>query len=550
MGRQPDDVPLEKVLRDLPSTTRRAFLKQAAAVGAGAAAVPVLVRHPLIVDAAPSPRRGGTVRVMGHQEVASLSPQDDAPSVHWVMVTQIHNALIEANPYLVLEKVLCEHYEVAKDGLQYRFRLRRGVKFHDGSEFTGEDVKYTFEYHMNPANASNDAIYFRAVDRVELPDRYTVVVKMKEPFAPFLVQTATTFILPAKYHSRIGERAYKSQPMGTGPFRLREWRPAEYTIVEAFDQHFRGRPHIDFFRQDVVPEASVRAIALRTGTADSATWPLLAEDNLRFEADPNYTVFRTSSTGLNHFPLNNRLPQLADRRVRQAMMYAIDRQRLIDDVFRGTAIIADSIYPPSMRTWYDRTLKKYPYDPARARALLEEAGWRPGPGGVRVKDGQRLSFTCAVITGDRARRPEAEIVQQDLAAVGIEMRIIERPVATILAQLPRGELDASLFNWTYNSGALEPDPSNTLRTGAVRNFAQYSNPRMDELLAQGLREVDVKRRQKIYQEVQRIFVEDVPVLYIMYWDWFNVFTKRIKGLPTRPEDGFAIYATAYRWWIE
>ncbi|MGQ0572187.1 MAG: ABC transporter substrate-binding protein [Armatimonadota bacterium] len=542
---------LDKVLRELSPTTRREFLKRAAALGVTASAANTLfLRDPLIVTAAPSTRRGGMVRVMGHQEVASLSPDDDAPSVHWVMVAQMHNALVEGNEYNVIEKVLAERYEVTKDGLRYTFKLRKGVKFHDSSELTADDVKYTYEWYMNPANAAKKAINFKSVDKVETPDKYTVVVRMKEPFAPFLVTTAATFIYSAKYHGRIGETAYKNQPMGTGAFKLREWRPAEYTIVDAFDGHFRGRPNIDAFRQDVVPEASVRTIALRTGTSDSATWPLLAEDNLAFEANPNYTVFRTSSEGVNHFPINNKLPQLSDKRVRQAMMHAIDRQRLIDDVFRGTAQIAHSIYPPSMRTWYDRSVKTYSYDQARARALLEEAGWRVGPGNVRVKDGQRLSFTIAVITGDRARRPEAEIAQQDLAAVGIEARIVERPVATILTQLPKGELEASLFNWTYNSGALEPDPQSTLKSGGVRNFANYSNPRMDTLLDQGLRETDVKKRQKIYQEVQKIFVEDVPVLYIMYWDWFNIFSKRVKGLPAKPETNFALYRNAYKWWIE
>ncbi len=542
---------LDRIVRGLSPTTRREFLKRAAALGITASAANTLfIRDPLIVTAGPSTKRGGMVRVMGHQEVSSLSPDDDQPSVHWVMVTQIHNALIEGNEFNVLEKVLAESYTVAPDGLRYTFKLRKGIKFHDGAELTADDVKYTFEWYMNPANAANGASVFKSVDKVETPDKYTVVVRMKEPFAPFLVQTATTFIYSAKYHGRIGEKAYKSQPMGTGPFKLREWRPAEFTIVEAFDGHFRGRPNIDQFRQDVVPEAAVRAIALRTGTSDSATWPLLAEDNLAFEANANYTVFRTSSEGVNHFPLNNKLAQLSDKRVRQAMMHAIDRQRLIDDVFRGTAIIADSIYPPSMRTWYDRTLKKYPYDQARARSLLEEAGWRMGPGNVRVKDGQRLAFTIAVITGDRARRPEAEIAQQDLAQVGIQVQIIERPVATILEQLPKGQLDGSLFNWTYNSGALEPDPQTVLRTGGVRNFTQFSNQRMDQLLDQGLKEVDVKKRQRIYSEVQKIFVEEVPVLYIMYWDWFNIFTKRIKGLPARPETNFALYRNAYKWWIE
>src|SRR3989304_9831953 len=242
---------LEKVLGALTPSTRREFLKQAALLGAGAAAAPFLVKNPVIVEAAPSAKRGGMIRVMGHQEVSSLSPDDAAPSVHLVMVTQMHNALVEGNEFNVIEKVLAEHYEVSKDGLQCTFRVRKGVKFHDGSELPAEDVKYTYEWYMNPANTANGAINFQSVSKVETPDKYAVVVKMKEPFAPFLVNTASTFIYSAKYHGRIGEKAYKSQPMGTGPFKLREWRPAEFSLVGAVAKHFSGRPNIDQFRQDI-----------------------------------------------------------------------------------------------------------------------------------------------------------------------------------------------------------------------------------------------------------------------------------------------------------
>ncbi|MCL6552577.1 MAG: hypothetical protein K6W08_05595 [Firmicutes bacterium] len=551
MGRDDADaLVIEKALRDLPATTRRAFLRQAALLGAATAA-PVLIRRPVLVTAAPGPRRGGTVRVTGHHEISSLSPDDDGPSVHRAIITQIHNALLEVNEHFVLEKVLAENYLVSNDGLTYTFKLRRGVRFHDGREFTAEDVKYTYEFYGNPANGTVKAPLYASIDRITTPDKYTVVVRLKEPNAAFLRRVATQFIVPAHYHSRIGERAYKGAPIGTGAFRLKEWRPAEYTVVEAFDQHFRGRPHIDQFREDIVPEASVRAIALRTGQADSAVWPLLAEDNLRFAADPNYTVFKTASLAVNHFPLNNDHPVLSDKRVRQAMMYAIDRQRLIDDVFKGTAVLATSNLAPSLQPWYNPNVKQYPYDPARARALLEEAGWRLGPGGVRTKDGRRASFTCVTITGDRARRPEAEVVQQDLAAVGIEMRLVERPVATILAQLPKGEMDASLFNWTYGGTGGEPDASDTLRSDAARNFSRFKNPRVDELLAAGLRATTTSQRRKIYHEIQAIVAEEVPFLFIMYWDWYNIFSKRIKGLPTTALQGdSALYRLAYRWWIE
>jgi peptide/nickel transport system substrate-binding protein len=544
------DSDLERLLSALSPKTRRQFLKQAALMGLStSAAQALLIKNPILVTAGPSPKRGGTVRVTGHHEISTLSPDDAGPTVHWTIVTQIHNALLEINENYVIDKVLAENYQAAPDGSVYRFKLRRGVKFHDGKEFTADDVKYTYEWYLNPANAAINALAFQGVDKVETPDKYTVVVKMKQANAAFLRRGATTFIVPAHYHSRIGEKAYKSAPMGTGAFRLKEWRPAEFTTVEAFDQHFRGRPHIDIFREDIVPDASVRAVAMRTGTADAPVWPLLAEDSLALESDTRFSAYRMVSVAVNHFPINNEHPLFSDKRVRQAMMHAIDRQRLIDDIFKGTAILATTNLAPSLQQWYYGNVKQYAYSPDRARTLLTEAGWVPGPGGVRVKGAQRASFTCTVITGDRARRPEAEVVQQDLAAVGVEMRIQERPVATILEQLPKGQLDASLFNWTYGGNGGEPDALD-LQSGQPRNHSRFKNARMDELFVAGLKEVNVGRRRRIYNEVQTLFAEEVPFLYIMYWQWFNIFSKRVKGLPTSMQYGNQIFRDAYKWWVE
>lgn len=192
--------------------------------------------------------------VTGHQEISSLSPDDAGPTVIWTAVTQIHNALVEMDENFTLVPTLAHSYTASSDGMVYTFTLRRGVKFHNGAEFTAEDVVYSYQWYMNPANHAINANNFRGVDSVEAVDRYTVRVRMKSPNAAFLAKDATTFIVPAAYHSRVGEKGYKSAPIGTGAFKLREWKPAEHTLLEAFDQHFRGRPSLDFFRVDVVPE--------------------------------------------------------------------------------------------------------------------------------------------------------------------------------------------------------------------------------------------------------------------------------------------------------
>lgn len=500
--------------------------------------------------AAPVASAAGSIVVLGHQEVAGLSPDDAGPTVQWAVITQIHNAMLELDENYILQPVLAESYDASADGLSYTFNLRQGVLFHDGEEFTAEDVKYTFDFYRDPANAATIANNFRGIASIETPDDYTVQITMSEPNASFLSIGATTFIVPQHYHSEVGQDVYRTAPIGTGAYKLREWRAAEFTELEAFDDHFRGRPIVDVYRLEVVPEASVRSIAIETGEADTAVWPLLVEDNLRFAADPNYKTYRTATVSVNHFPLNNQAPVLSDKRVRQAMMYAIDRQRVIDDVFNGTAVIAHTNISPALEFWYNDNVKKYTYDPAQAAALLDEAGWTLGDDGIRVNaEGTRLSFTCTVITGDQARLPEAELVAQFLGEAGIEMLLAEQPISAILDGLRQGTLEASLFNWTYGGGNGEPDGSVTLRSDGGNNFNSFRNERMDELLDQGLREVDPDRRKEIYDEIQAIVAEEVPFLIMMYWDWFNIFSPRVTNLPETALNGSTLYRLPYQWGI-
>jgi len=540
----------------LAATTRRELLKRAAAAGiavpvlSGAVAAPGRARAQT-PEAAGQP--GGTMVLLGHQEIASLSPDDDGPSVHFVIVTQIHNGLLEMDHTFTFNPVLASALpEVSADGLTYTFTLVDGVLFHDGTPFTSADVKYTYEWYMNPENAAVKANNFASIASVEAPDPLTAIVTLTEPNAAFYPQVATTGIVPAAYHGEIGEDEYKGKPVGTGPFKLREWRAAEFTEIEAFDGHFRGRPYLDVVRLNVVPEASVRAIALETGDADTTVWPLVTEDSLRLQEDPNITMYVTSGIAVNHFPLNNSSPKLSDKRVRQAMLHAIDRQAVIDDIFSGAATIATANLSPALEAYYNPEVVEYPYDPERAAALLDEAGWVMGDDNVRAKDGERLSFVCTTITGDQARRPEAELAQQYFAEVGIEMEIEEAPVATILEQLRSGEMEASLFNWTYGGDQGDPDASTTLRSDGTNNFSRFNNPRVDELLDQGLREIDPAARAGIYQEIQQIVADEVPFLYMMYWDIFTPFRTRVQGLPT-PEETLTpeeVYVNSKDFWVE
>jgi len=497
-----------------------------------------------------TPKQGGDMVVVGHQELAGLSPNDTGPGDQWVMITQIHNALLEQDENFVLQPTLAKTYEAAADGLSYTFKLVGGVKFQDGTAFSADDVKYTYTFYSNASNGSVIASYFNNMDSVDSSDPTTVVVKMKAPNAAFVTLGATVFIVQSKYHAQVGEKTYRTKPIGTGPFKLKEFISADHTTVEAFPDHFRGAPHLNTFTQKLVAEPSVRTIALETGQADSSVWTLLAQDDLKLNKETDkFTSFTSVSTAVNHFPINNKLAFFADKANRQAMMHAIDRQKVIDTVFQGAAVIATANLAPNLAAWYNKNVTIYNYDPAKAKSMLDANGWTVGSDGIRAKNGTRFSFTCAVITGDSARQPEAVLVQQYLKAVGIEMNVVQQPATQILQNLPLGKLDCSLFNWTYGGGSGEPDASDTLKTGAGSNFEQYSNPQVDTLLAQGLAQVDPAKRKPIYDQIQQIVSDDVPFIYMMYWNWFNHFSKRVQGLPKSALNGGQLYNKAYQWWF-
>lgn len=485
---------------------------------------------------------GGTLVWLSHQEIAGLGPNDLGATMQAVMIGAIHNSLVAYDVTYAMYNDLAETVDVAADGKTYTFALRKGVKFHDGSELTAADVKYSIDFYKDPANASVIQSSYTGVDTVETTDDYTVVVKMATVNAASLVTWATNPIVNAKYHAEVGDATYSTAPVGTGPFKVKEWKASEFTELEAFADYYKGRPTVDFIRMEVVPEDAVRKAALDTGDADSSAWPLLVQDSLALQSDPNFKVFSTPGDSIKHFPINNDLPVFSDKRTRQALMYALDRQRIIDDLWDGAAEVAHSNLPPTSQ-YYKADLKQYEFDPEKAKALLDEAGWTVGSDGIREKDGAKFTFTCTAKAGDQARKAIAELAQQLFKDVGVDMQIAEAPVAEILEAMRTGDtMDSSIFNWTYNSGVLEPDPTDTLTTGGGNNFPHFKNAEMDELCSQGLQVVDPAERKPIYDRIQEIFVEEVPVLYLQFDTWMLPFATKVEGLPDTTANTYPLYS--------
>jgi peptide/nickel transport system substrate-binding protein len=501
--------------------SRRQFLRYSAAAGIGM----YVGAHGL--QAWAQGTRGGQLTWLVHHEVAGLSPNHSGPTIQYAIIHNVISPLVYVNHLTETELVLARSVELSDDSLTYTFQLHEGVRFHDGEEVTAEDVKYTYEFYAQPGNTI--AGRFAAMREVEVVDRYTVRVHLDRVDASFLRIACETGIVPAAYHAAIGEDAFAAAPIGAGAFRVAEWRPAEFTEIVAFPDHFRGPPAVDAIRFEVVPEPSVRFIALLTGDAQASVWGFSADDALELAADPRFVDYRVPSTSARQIFLNNTKPELADRRVRQAMMYALDRQRILEDLESGLGIVARS-HLAEHNLYFNPDVPQYPFDPERARSLLAEAGWSPGGDGILGRDGMRLSFTCTTLSGDQTRRPMAELAQIFLRDVGVEMLLAEAPLVTVQTGLLEGTMDASLFNWPHGNNQ-DPSPASTLSSTGGNNYMRFRNEEMDRLIVEGVSFADFERRRPIYERTQQIFAEEVPSLMLHYNQSVMVFSREMGNLP-------------------
>lgn len=413
------------------------------------------------------------------------------------------------------------------DPRTYIFHLRRGVRFHDGAPLTSRDVRYTFESIRDPSLASPYRTMFESVRAIETPDPHTVIFRLEEPQASFLTHTVRG-IVPEDSASRLG-KDFGVRPIGSGPFRLVRFRPDDSVDLEAFADCAFGAPLLSGIRIRIIPDDTVRVLELKKGNIHwiQNAVPL---DLLPFlSRDPHLRTKISRGTTYAYLGMNLTDPILRDRRVREAIARAIDRERIIREILQGYARPATGILPPSH--WaYDGDVTVFLYDPARARTLLDAAGYPMG----RARDGKsRFALLFKTSQNETARRV-AEVIQQELAEVGIRMDIRSYEWGTFYADIRSGNFQLYTLNWV---GVTDPDiyyeifySKNTPPAGANRN--RYDNPVLDRLVIAGRRSDDRDRRRTLYAEVQKIVAQDLP--YISLWTLDNVIVMRDNVVADAP----------------
>ena len=437
---------------------------------------------------------------------------------------------------------LAASHEVSEDGQVYTFHLRHNVRWHDGEPFTAEDVVFT-------VRALQDADFqglpylaelWRSV-AVEKGDDYTVRFTLAEPFAPFLDYT-TIGLLPAHLLRDVPARLlprnrFSLTPVGTGPFRLEEISP-EKAVLSA-NPHFYGpRPYIKRLEFKFYSDMGSALQACATGEVEGLGG-LRPEDLGEVSAIEEARLFSAPLSGYVIVLLNLDSPLFKEKAVRQALLYALDRQKIVDEIWHGQGLVAHSPILPL--SWaYEPLLRHYNHEPEKACALLEEAGWRDEDGdGVREKEGQKLEF--ALLTSDEARRVQmVEEIARQWAQVGVRAKPQKAGLEGLVRDFlqPR-RFQAALVEWR----ALPPDPDPyplwhstqiPSQGESGQNYAGFSHREADELMEEGRRLLDRARRIELYRRFQEIFVAEVPSLPICYPVYNYLVDSRIKGVQIGP----------------
>lgn len=494
---------------------------------------------------------GDTIIMGTIGDASNLIPPLASDASSSTITGHVYNGLIRYDKNMRFEGDLAESWEISDDGREITFHLRKGVRWHDGEPFTSADVLFTYKLMIDPETPTAYAERYKQVEEAMAPDAYTFKVRYAEPLAPALVSWAMG-ICPEHLlkDEDISTSELARNPVGTGPFRFVKWDPGEQIVLERNEDYFEGAPYIKRIVYRIVPDTTTMFLELQSGGLDyMGLTPLQYARQTESPAfKRRFNKYRYPAFAYTYLGYNLRKPMFQDRRVRQAISYAIDKQEIVDGVLLGLGQPATGPYKPG--SWpYNPEVQRYPYAPDKARALLDAAGWKDRDGdGVRDKDGQALAFTILTNQGNDQRIKAGEIIQRRLQEVGIEVKLRVIEWASFLKEfIYTGRFDATILGWTI---PVDPDGYNiwhSSKTGPRElNFIGYSNPEVDRLLEQGRRVLGVEKRRPVYHRLQEILAEDVPYTFLYVPDSLPVVARRFHGIEEAPA---GIMHNFNRWYV-
>ncbi len=497
---------------------------------------------------------GGQLRIAIQSDMKNLNPLLSSNTTDGFIARLMFEPLVSANekgdtvPMLATAVPTQANGGISKDGLTITYHLRRDAKWTDGVPVTGKDVKWSWQAIMNNNNNIISRHGYDFIKALDTPDDYTVVVHLKQKFAPFV----NTFfadsdqpypVAPAHILSKypnINQIPFNVDPNVTdGPFKFVRWVHGDHVELAANDQFFMGKPGLRSIYIRIVPDENTIRSLLRTHDID---WMFEASINNYPELKdmPGVKLVFVDVNGYEDIQVNVQRPYLQDVRVRQALAYAVDKTRIIQTLTFGQQKAAIEDQPPFMWS-FDPNLKDYPHDPNMAKQLLQQAGWTPGPDGIMTKNGERLTLVMASNQSNVTRRKESVQLQQMLREAGIDLQVKYYQADVLFAPvgeggiLQGGKFDLSLAGWY---AGVDPDDSAQFTCANLApngyNYSRYCNPDMEAAQKTALANYDRPTRKKAYFRIQELLHRDVPEIFTYYQRQMQPISENFKGFAPSP----------------
>jgi peptide/nickel transport system substrate-binding protein len=508
----------------------------------------ILFQIPTLVFSKPDkPRTYGDSLVIGDfVEATIINPILTHSSISASLKGIIFDGLIKLNEKMEPIPHLALSWENSQDGLTWIFRLRRDVRFHDGAELTAEDIKFTFDKIQDPSLNSPYISIFKNFRAVRVKDKYTLEINLEYPLPslPFYLDVG---ILPK--HLLMGKDLIRAEfnyhPIGTGPFKTGSWSKGEI-ILKANEAYFEGEPYLN-------------KVIVKFFKDQRTVWAELMKENVDclflshsknydlIEKIPKFSVYSLLNPYSFVLAFNHNNIYFTQKKVRQALNYAVDKERIVKKVLHGKGRVSSgTIYPKS---WvYNKSIEPYPYDPKKAVKLLKKAGWRDTEGNhILDKDGKEFEFVLLIIEGEDIFRESALLVQQQLLDIGIRMKVKPLPFSVMYEKfLTTKEFDAFLLPIVSNDPEKNYAWWHSSQINHGFNLFSYKNKKIDELLDRGRTMLDREERKKIYYQFQKEIYDDPPGIFLFWRDFLIGIHKRFRGVKLSPGE---ILGSINEWYV-
>ena len=484
---------------------------------------------------------GGTLIFGRGGDSVGLDPAHEKDGESFKVCENIYDRLVQyKDESTEIEPALAESWESSEDGLTWRFNLRKGVKFHDGTPFNADAVLFSLNRQHDPNhpfhNVGGSYTYWsytglaEIVEKIAAPDAYTVQIILKRPYAPFIYTIAMTpFSIVSPTALQKWKADFRNHPVGTGPFKFVRWDREDKVVLEANTDYWEGRPPLDRIILRSIPDNSVRLIELQNGSIHAMEFPN-PDDLPQIRADDQLRIIEQPGMNVGYLAMNLDKKPFDNLKVRLAVNHAINKHQIITQLYQGIGIPAKNPIPPTMWS-YDDSIEEYTYDPAKAKALLTEAGYPDG-----------FETTLWALPVPRPYIPDgsalAAAIQSDLRRVGIKAKIVTFDWGTYLEKTKNGEHDTAMLGWSADIG----DPDNffyyLLSKEAAKkpagNIAFYRSDEMQEVLVEAQSTTNQAKRIELYKRAQGLFHRDSPWVPLAHAKQILIINKQIQNLKLHP----------------